>query len=232
MKISMIGIIGAMRVEIEGLCSLIDKCVVKKYNNKDFYTGYINNVGVVVVECGIGKVNAAITASILCEKFNIDYIINTGLAGGINVNTFDMIIGDKLVYHDFDITALSYKKGVIPNLGKEFETDKLLKDISIKIAKEKGIPYHVGNIASGDLFATNINILDGLDMDIKAVEMEGCAIAHTAKIFNKPFIVLRVISDILNSNNQSASYNEVEKKAADYAIIFVFEIIKKLVLTK
>ena len=69
-------------------------------------------------------------------------------------------------------------------------------------------------------------------MEISAVEMEGAAIAHTAKVFNKPFIVLRVISDILGSEDQSISYNEVEKKAAEYASLFVFEIIEQLVLTK
>lgn len=233
MMSKMIGIIGAMQVEVEGLCSLIENCVTKELFGRKYYQGFIRGKEVVVVESGIGKVNASITTSILCSNFDIDLIINTGVAGGIgNLETFDLIISDKLVYHDFNLTPIGYKKGVIPSLGKIFESDKNAIAICETIAKEKNISYKIGNIASGDIFATDPNIIDGLELDIKAVEMEGAAIAHTAKIFNKPFIALRVISDILGTENQSASFNLVEKKAAEYASLFVFEIIGKLVLTK
>ena len=229
----MIGIIGAMQVEIEGLCSLIENCTTKELFGRKFYSGYIRGKEVVVVESGIGKVNAAVTTSILCDNYNIDIIINTGVAGGIgNIKTFDLVISDKLLYHDFDLTPIGYKKGVIPGTGKMFEANKTIINICENIAKEKGISYHIGNIASGDIFATNPNIIDGLEMNILAVEMEGAAIAHTAKIYDKPFIALRVISDILGSKNQEISFNQVEKKAAEYASLFVFEIMNKLVLTK
>ena len=229
----MIGIIGAMQVEVEGLCSLIENCVTKELFGRKFYQGFIRGKEVIVVESGIGKVNAAITTSIMCNNFNVDLIINTGVAGGVgDLKTFDLIIGDKLVYHDFDLTPIGYKKGVIPSMGKTFDTSESVRKICENIAKEKNISYKIGNIASGDIFATNPNIIDGLEMDIKAVEMEGAAIAHTAKIFDKAFIALRVISDILGSKNQEVSFNQVEKKAAEYASLFVFEIIGKLVLTK
>ncbi len=229
----MIGIIGAMQVEINSLCKLIENCVTKELFGKKFFVGTIRNREVVVVEGGIGKVNASITTSILCNNFDIDLIINTGVAGGLgDINSLDLVISDKLVYHDFDLSPICYKKGVIPNLGKTFEASRSVVELCEKIAKEKNISYRVGNIASGDIFATNPNIVDGLEMEISAVEMEGAAIAHTAKIYDKPFVVLRVISDILGSKDQSISYNEVEKKAAEYASLFVFEIIGKLVLTK
>jgi len=229
----MIGIIGAMQVEINSLCKLIENCVTKELFGKNFFVGTIRNREVVVVESGIGKVNASITTSILCNNFDIDLIINTGVAGGLgDLNPLDLVISDKLVYHDFDLSPICYKKGVIPNLGKTFEASRSVVELCEKIAKEKNISYRVGNIASGDIFATNPNIVDGLEMEISAVEMEGAAIAHTAKIYDKPFVVLRVISDILGSKDQSISYNEVEKKAAEYASLFVFEIIGKLVLTK
>ena len=229
----MIGIIGAMQVEVEGLCSLIENCTTKDLFGRRFYIGTIRNKDVVVVESGVGKVNAAITTTLLCSNFDIDLIINTGVAGGLgDVKTLDLVISDKLVYHDFDLTPIGYQKGVIPKLGKTFDTDLNVRNICENIAKAKGISYKVGNIASGDIFATNPNIIDGLDMDIKAIEMEGAAIAHSAKVFNKSFIALRVISDILGSKNQGVSFQQVEKKAAEYAILFVFEIMDKLVLTK
>ena len=229
----MIGIIGAMQVEINSLYKLIENCVTKELFEKKFFCGTIRGKEVVVVESGVGKVNASITTSILCSNFDIDLIINTGIAGGIgDIKSLDLVISDKLVYHDFDLSPICYKKGVIPNLGKTFEASRSAIEICEKIALEKNISYKIGNIASGDIFATNPNIVDGLEMEISAVEMEGAAIAHTAKVFNKPFIVLRVISDILGSENQSISYNEVEKKAAEYASLFVFEIIEQLVLTK
>ena len=229
----MIGIIGAMRVEVEGLCSLIQNCNVKTINNRVFYTGIINKTDVVVVECGVGKVNAAITTSIMCENFDVDLIINTGVAGGIgNVKPLDIIIGDKFLYHDFDLSPLGYEKGVIPSYGKMFETDESIRNILVEVAEKKHISYAVGNIATGDIFATDTRIIDGLNVDVKAVEMEGAAIAHCAKIYKKPFAAIRVISDVLGQQNQAVNFNELEKTAAKNAIVFVFEIIKKLVLTK
>ncbi len=229
----MIGIIGAMQVEIERLCSLIENCETKELFGRKFYCGIIRKKEVVVVESGIGKVNAAVTTSILCNNFNIDLIINTGVAGGVgDLKPFDLIISDKLMYHDFDLTPIGYKKGVIPSTGKTFDTSIEARSICEAIAKEKNISYKIGNIASGDIFATNPSIVNDLELDIKAVEMEGAAIAHTAKIYNKPFVALRVISDILGTENQGVSFNQVEKKAAEYASLFVFEIIGKLVLTK
>ena len=229
----MIGIIGAMQVEIDELVPLISNLETKKINNRTFYVGKIEKYDVVVVECGVGKVNAAITTTMLLENFKIDFIINTGVAGGVKgVKSLDLVIGDKLVYHDFDITALGYKKGVIPGYGKEFDTDSNIRKVVETIAIENNISYKVGNIASGDLFVTSKDVINGLDMDISAVEMEGCAIAHTAKIFNVPFVSIRVISDIIGEENQGTAFNLVEKKAADYSSLFVLKIIKKLVLTK
>lgn len=223
----MIGIIGAMKVEVENLCSLIGGLKVENHRGRDFYVGTIFGVEVVVVESGVGKVNAAVTSTILMEKYDVNLIINTGIAGGVTgVDVFDLVIGKTLVYHDFDLSPIGYQKGVIPGIGREFTTDEHIRSVCEVIAKRNGVKYVIGNIASGDVFATNANILDGLGLDIQAVEMEGAAIAHTCKIYNKPFISLRIISDILGSKEQTDNYNLVEKKAAEYAIIFVCEIIK------
>lgn len=229
----MIGIIGAMKVEVDGIVNLISNCKTKKIAKRTFFQGFIGNIEVVVVESGVGKVNAGVTTSIMCNNFNVDLIINTGVAGGVeNIKPLDLVIGNDLVYHDFDITPLGYKKGVVPSDGKVFKTDDKFRNICIEIAKKNNISYKVGNIASGDIFATKKSITLGLEMDITAVEMEGAAIAHVCKMYDMPFVALRVISDVLESENQAISFNEVEKEAAEKAIMFVCEIISKISIDK
>lgn len=229
----MIGIIGAMQVEVDGLCTLLDDVKKELYGNRTFYVGKIKDIDVVIVESGVGKVNAAITTTLLCEKYDVSLIINTGVAGGVgNIKPLDLVISDKLLYHDFDLSPIGYKKGELPKIGKLFETNNLFRTMAIEVANSENINYKVGNTASGDIFATNPNVLDGLDIDVTAVEMEGAAIAHVCKNFDIPFIALRVISDVLGEENQAASFNIVEKKAAEYATLFVLKIIDKMVLTK
>ena len=229
----MIGVIGAMKVEVDNICKALTSYEIKQIAGRDFYVGNLYNLPIVVVESGIGKVNAAVTTAIMCENFDVDVIINTGVAGGVSgVKPLDLVIGKDLVYHDMDVSALGYKKGEVPHEGITFSTDEKIRNLCVDIAKENNINYKVGNIASGDLFATKKECINGLDMQITAVEMEGAAIAHTCKMFNIPFISLRVISDILESNEQAISFNKVESEAANKAVMFVCEILKKISIDK
>ena len=229
----MIGIIGAMKVEVDNIVALITDCKIVEIAKKTFFTGKISDVDVVVCECGVGKVNAGVTTSIMCEKFDVSFIINTGVAGGIdNVKPLSLVIAKDFCYHDFDLSPIGYKKGVIPNIGKVFNTDDKLRELCIKIAEVNEFNYTVGNIASGDIFATKKDIIKDLEMDFVAVEMEGAAIAHVCKLYSIPFIALRVISDILEEENQTISFNEVEKQAAQKALLFVCEIIRQIAIDK
>ena len=229
----MIGIIGAMKIEVDNIVALISDCKTVEIAKKTFFTGKISDIDVVVCECGVGKVNAGVTTSIMCEKFDVSFIINTGVAGGIDkVKPLGIVIAKDFCYHDFDLSPIGYKKGVIPNLGKVFNTDDNLRELCIKIAEMNEFDYTVGNIASGDIFATKKEIIKDLDMDFVAVEMEGAAIAHVCKLYSIPFVALRVISDILEEENQTISFNEVEKQAAQRAILFVCEIIRKIAIDK
>ena len=229
----MIGIIGAMKIEVDNIVALIKDCKEVKIAKRTFFTGTISDIDVVVVESGVGKVNAGVTTSIMCDKFDIDFIINTGVAGGVdNVKPFDLVIAKDFCYHDFDLTPIGYKKGVLPSLGRVFNTSDKLRELCINIAKKNNFDYVVGNIESGDIFATKKNIINDLEMEITAVEMEGAAIAHVCKLYDKPFIALRVISDILESENQAVSFNEVEKEAAEKALLFVCEIIRQIAIDK
>ena len=200
-----IGIIGAMREEVE--------CLVRDMNferkemkaKMEFSLGIIHNKNVVIVTSGIGKVNAAVCAQILIDDFNVDYIINVGIAGGTidNIYPGDIVIGENLVQHDMDTSAFGDKIGQIPRLDTfDFKCDKTL----IKYAKEaclniKGHNHFTGRIVSGDQFIADASKIKWLnsEFDCMACEMEGASIAQVCYLNEIPFIIIRSISD--NANN-------------------------------
>lgn len=203
-----IGIITAMQEEfavIEELMNNIE--VINKYNLK-IYSGLINNKEVVLVECGVGKVNSARTTQILIDTFEINYIINVGVAGSLNekLEIGDILIGKTLVQHDFDITAGGHPKGYISKeLGREFFSDDNLINKCEEIIKNelKDINAQMGIIATGDVFCQEIKLKNEIINEFHAdcVEMEGAAIAQVCKLCNIPFIAIRSISDKPNGNN-------------------------------
>ena len=141
-----------MEEELNAFKELVS--IKKEYKIFDlkFYECNINNNDCILVESGIGKVNAARTTQILIDNMNVEYVFNVGVAGGIDtsLNVGDIVIGEKLVQHDFDITAFNHEKGYIPNIGTFIESDEYLINIAETCLNEakKGI------IASGDIFCT------------------------------------------------------------------------------
>ena len=189
-----IGIIAAMSEEIASIKKLMKDVSVKNIYELEFTLGTIHSKNVVLVKCGVGKVNAARTTQILIDNFDLQYVINVGTAGGLNENIEigDVVIAEKLLQHDFDITAGGHEKGYISNLGKYFNCDENL------VKKGK-----TGLIATGDVFVQDISIKDGIKEEFNAdcTEMEGAAIAQVCTLDNIPFIVIRSISDKPNGNN-------------------------------
>lgn len=203
-----VGIIFAMKEEMDALKEYLD--ITREYEIYDlkFYEGNINNVTCVLVECGVGKVNAARTTQVLIDKMNVDYVFNIGVAGGISkeINVLDIVIGEKLVQHDFDITAFDHEKGYIPNVGVYIESDSYLVNLA-KSSEVKNIK--VGNIASGDIFCTLESMSNKINFKFNAlaVEMEGASVAQVCHLCKVPFLVIRSISDIPGNNNV-VSYEE------------------------
>ena len=203
-----IGIITAMTEEFEVIEELMKNIeILDKYNLK-LYTGMINEKEVVLVKCGVGKVNSARTTQILIDTFEIEYIINVGVAGSLNDNLEigDILIGKELVHHDFDITAAWHPKGYISKeLGREFLSDsKLIEKCKDIIENDiKDINIKVGKIATGDVFCQEISLKNDIIKEFNAdcVEMEGASIAQVCTLCNIPFIVIRSISDKPNGNN-------------------------------
>ena len=173
------------------------------------YLGKINNKEVILVECGVGKVNSARTTQILIDKYDIEFIINVGVAGGLrdNLEIGDIVIGRKLVQHDFDITAAGHPKGYISEeLGREFISDLELINRCEKIIKKdiKDTNVIIGTIATGDVFCNQVSLKEEVVKEFEAdcIEMEGAAIAQVCTLCNVPFIAIRSISDKPNGHNE------------------------------
>ena len=206
---SKIGIIVAMEEELESILDIMDNIEEKEIYGLTFKTGQIEKNKIIVVKCGVGKVNAARVTQILIDTFNVKCVINVGAAGALSplLNIGDIVIGEKLIQHDFDITAFDHDKGYITGVGDYIYSDIELIEKFKKAAnnlKEKDYKIKTGIIATGDIFCTDIEMKNKIysKFDADCVEMEGAAIAQVCYLDNIPFIVIRSISDSPNGNNE------------------------------
>ena len=203
-----VGIIVAMQEELEEILNIMNNIEEKEIYEISFISGKIEDTEVVVVKSGVGKVNAARTTQILIDKLNVKSVINVGSAGALNpfLNIGDIVIADKLIQHDFDITAFDHDKGYITGVGDYiYSNDELVKKLQNTVNKIENKAYKVitGVIASGDIFCTDINMKNKIysKFNAECVEMEGAAIAQVCYLDKIPFVVLRSISDSPNGNN-------------------------------
>ena len=160
-----IGIIVAMQEEYNEIIKIMNNTVRGNVYNIEYIKGIIGDNNIIIVMSGVGKVNAARTTQIIIDKFDLDFIINVGSAGALSpeLNIGDIVIGDKLIQHDFDITAFEHKKGYITGVGDYICSDIHLVEKLLKIAnKMNKKEYNIikGTIASGDIFCTDKNMKD------------------------------------------------------------------------
>ena len=224
-----IGIISAMQNEFELIVDALENKEVKTICNIDFHIGTINNHKVVGVVCGIGKVNSAITTALLINNFSPDLIINSGIAGGtIGLNPKDIIIPEKLTYSDVDVLAFSYEYGQIPGMPLYYETDKKWRTELERVFNELNIKYKNNLVLTADTFRTTAkDIKNNVELGY-AVEMEGASIAQTCFKLNIPFVSIRFISDILDSENHIDNYNSFEKEASNLSGSITLKFIKNI----
>lgn len=220
----MLGIIGAMEEEIMQLKAKMNVEQIKTLKKLKFYIGTLDNKNIVVVRCGIGKVNAALCTQIMIDNFDIEAVINTGVAGGLNdkLNIGDIVISSDAVHHDFDTTKFGDPIGYISRMDMKdafFKADTKLINLAEQAGKTMtDIKVFVGRIASGDQFISTKETKDKIknDCDAYCVEMEGAAIAHACYINEIPFLIIRAISD--NADDSSdISFEEFVNKAAQNA---------------
>ena len=226
-----VGIIGAMELEVSALKEQIKGITVKKKAGMEFCEGTIGGVKVVVVRCGIGKVNAALCVQILCDDFGVSHVINTGVAGSLNndLNIGDILISKDAVHHDVDVTIFSYKIGEVPQLGvREFPADRGLIEAAEKAIKDNqpDLNYRVGRVASGDQFISSSEVKDRIIKNFEAdcAEMEGASIAHGAYLNGVPFVIIRAISDKADGSAEQ-DYPTFEKAAAAHCAKLVADML-------
>lgn len=229
----MIGIIGAMESEVESIFANMTSKEKININNLTFYKGLLFDKDVVVVKCGIGKVNAALCTQLLILTFKVDKIINTGIAGatGKGLTIYDFVVSSQAVYHDFDTSFFGYKLGQVPGMEETFKADEDLQKLALQAFEKselaKNHKIQNGLIASGDQFIAGgerksfiINNFHPL-----CVEMEGCAIAHTCFANNIPFVIIRCMSDCADD---SAVETYEESKASKASSEFLLDFIKEI----
>ena len=194
MIMTRIGIIFAMKEELDAFLKFVQLEQEYSLFELSFFECSFDSNKLILVESGVGKVNAARCCQILIDNMNIDYIFNVGVAGGISpkVHVLDLVVGEKLVQHDFDITAFQHEKGFIPNIGNIFIPSD---DYLIRLSKEVSFEYpvHQGIIASGDIFCTEKKMSEKIHHRFSAlcVEMEGASIAQVCYLSHIPYLVIR-----------------------------------------
>ncbi len=224
----MIGIIGAMDIEIEHINAVMENKEEYTVSGALYTKGTLHGKDVVTAVCGIGKVFAAMCAQTMIIKFGAEKIINTGVAGGLTDKTdiLDTVVATAMVQHDMDTTYFGDPRGMISGINVvEFECDK---DIAEKIASNVEGNLVRGIIASGDAFIADENKKKDIVDTFGAVacEMEGASIAQVCYVNKVPFCVLRTISD--GANGAEMSYEKFRVVAAEKAAAIIIKTVEKI----
>ncbi|MDO4615088.1 MAG: 5'-methylthioadenosine/adenosylhomocysteine nucleosidase [Lachnospiraceae bacterium] len=229
-----IGIIGAMDVEVSLLKERMETKAVSSFAGREFCEGTIGQVPVVIVQSGVGKVNAAICTQLLIDQFAVTHILNTGVAGSLNndINIGDIVISKEARHHDVDAQVFGYAPGEVPQLGiAAFPADESLRKKALEACRAAApeIGVFEGTVLSGDQFISRreqkeriIEVFGG-----DCAEMEGAAIAQAAWINQVPFVIIRAISDKADESVQ-VSYEEFEGKAAVHCAKLVMSMLESL----
>lgn len=216
-----LGIIGAMTVEVETLRDKLENRETFLKAGIEFYSGSLEGLPVVVAQCGVGKVNAAICVQIMCDTYQVTHIVNTGVAGSLcaELDIGDFVISSDAMYHDFDCHVLNplYPVGQVPGMAVHaYPADLRLIELATAAAEEVYPSHsHTGRVASGDQFVCDGAVKAAIIRNTGALctEMEGTAIAHAAWRNAIPFVIIRAISDKAD-NSAEMDYPTFEAMAA------------------
>ena len=228
----MLGIIGAMADEVSQLKQEMSNVKIVQAAGMEFYQGTIGGKEAVVVRSGIGKVNAAMCVQILADRFQVDGIVNTGIAGSLRaeINIGDMVLSTDAVQHDVDAVAFGYPVGQIPQMDVfSFEADEKLRKMALacsqKVNPELGV--FEGRIVTGDQFISDKEKKQWLTDTFQGfcTEMEGAAIAQAAYLNGIPFLIVRAISDKAD-DSASMDYPTFEAQAIRHSVNLMAEMIR------
>ena len=207
-----IGIIAAMPEELKLLVEHLEMAKKHQRLGHVYHTGRIGHHEVVLVESGIGKVMSAMSVAVLVNDFKITAVINTGSAGAVasGLEIGDVVVADRLVYHDVDVTAFGYDYGQMARQPLYYEASRYLVEEMKAVLEKTQQTSRVGLIATGDSFIAGQDKIDQIKAhfpDVLAVEMEGAAIAQAAHSLGLPFMVIRAMSDTA-SHDANITFDE------------------------
>ncbi len=228
-----IAVIGAMEQEVEYLRGALSNTKVTTIGNSEYTTGIYEGKEVILLKSGIGKVNAAMSTTILLHEFKPDVVINTGSAGGFDetLEVGAVVISDEVRHHDVDVTIFGYEMGQMAGMPAAYKSDEKLMDIAKQAVTEIGEhQYGVGLICSGDVFMNDpVRVAEVRKHfpQMKAVEMEAAAVAQVCYQFSTPFVVIRALSDIAGKES-NISFDEFLPVAAKHSTEIVLKTITKL----
>lgn len=229
-----IGIIGAMELEVKALQEEMTTASIREKAGMKFYEGTLNGADVVVVQSGIGKVNAALCTQILVDLFGVTHLINTGVAGSLNagLDIGDILISRDALHHDVDVTIFGYRPGEVPGLGRrEFPADERMMELAKEACEKVNPDVHAifGRVVSGDQFISGNDVKERLIREYQGdcAEMEGASIAHGAYLNGIPFVIIRAISDKAD-NSAEMDYPTFEAAAAKHSAALVKELVKNI----
>lgn len=232
MNVLKLGIIAAMEPEVRSLVESLENQRTQEVANQLIYEGTIAGKEVVLIQSGIGKVNATIATTLLIERLGVTHVINTGSAGGIGTHLAvgDLVVSTQLAYHDADARAFDYAYGQVPGMPLYYPADNLLQTKVKQAAESLSWSAQAGEVLSGDSFISSQErrqAIIGHFPNALAVEMEGAAVAQCCWQFDVPFVVIRAISD-LGDEEASISFDEFIEKVGKKSAELVREVIKQV----
>ncbi|MFP3321489.1 5'-methylthioadenosine/S-adenosylhomocysteine nucleosidase [Planococcus sp. SIMBA_160] len=228
-----IGVIGAMEEEVELLRKQLANTSVREIANSEFTTGTYKGQELILLKSGIGKVNAAMTTTILMQEFKPDLVLNIGSAGGFDeeLEVGAVVISDEVRHHDVDATVFGYELGQVPQMPAAYIANKELIELAVQAVEEIGEHQHaVGLIATGDSFMSDperVALVKQQFPAMKAAEMEAAAVAQVCFQYDTAFVVIRALSDIAGKES-SVSFDEFLPVAAKHSTEIVLRVIEKM----
>ena len=231
---SKIGIIGAMDLEVDALKEKMTGVTITTRAKMEFYEGKLGGADVVVVRCGIGKVNASLCVQILADLFAVTHVINTGVAGSLNaeLDIGDILISKDVIHHDVDVRIFGYALGEVPQLGiRAFPADERMAALAMELCGKVNpeITVRAGRVVSGDQFisdsAVKARLIEYFSGD--CAEMEGASIAQGAWLNGLPFLIIRAISDKADDSAEM-DYPTFERAAAQHSARLVEALVAEI----
>ena len=228
-----LGIIGAMDVEVATLKEKMEGASVSTKAGMAFCEGTLEGVPAVVVQCGVGKVNAALCAQILCDCYGVTAVVNTGIAGSLcnDLDIADLVISRDAIHHDFDLRFWGRPVGQVPGFDvTAFPADEKLMELAFRAAEAVNQGHNkIGRVASGDQFICSREQKENIIANTQAIcaEMEGASIAHAAYRNGVPFVILRAISDKADDSAEM-DYPTFERKAIEHTVKLMLALVENV----